>query len=554
MSNWAARRGSCRAGRDFLQLCETKAVTTTSASTNLRRNTALVSICNLTCVNYFFSATFRTTIPTTSHNTTTKTRAMRKQEEAPRRSSRLTSSPASSPSKTKKAAVKNVVKPVAIIDSPVNNPFDLSKKAQSLRKAETPKNGKTPSVFERLATPSNKSKGTKESKVLKPSNESVTTKPELPPRSANGKFKKFATSRTSSAGGGIKPYSKVPGSKGHNRPDTPALLLDGTIKPKPPVPLFDDTKERDVSDTPASVGSTKHAPRVLGSNVNSNPPVPLFYDNDELDIHDAPASVRSINHASRVLGSNVTSKPPVPPFYDSKELVMNDAPASVGSTERIPHVASFSGTAKPPVPLFNDTGKLDVSVVPASVVSASVIPASVGRIKLIPRIPRSNVTTRPFVPLFNEPSAPKPAAPIMNKITPKPAPKPTFVPMPVFPKVPNLIRPLNWSVVPAHRIPTASVRNTKPGNLAFTFTGPSEEEKAELRAEKLQRENERKARKVEHDKDYENLLEAAKNSNIGTRSSNMDIRGQDLMYGSNCIYGTCKQSFAECKCDDPMLG
>ncbi|THW89631.1 hypothetical protein D6D17_08731 [Aureobasidium pullulans] len=520
MSNWAARRGSCRAGRDFLQLCETKAVTTTSASMNLRRNTA-----------------------------PTKTRAMRKQEEAPRRSSRLTSSPASSPSKSKKAAVKNVGKPVAMIDSPVNNPFDLSKKAQSLRKAETPKNEKTPSVFERLATPSNKSKGTKESKVLKPSNESVTTKPELPPRSANGKFKKFATSRTSSAGGGIKPYSKVPGSKGHNRPDTPALLLDGTIKPKPPVPLFDDTKERDVSDTPASVGSIKHAPRVLGSNVNSNPPVPLFYDNDELDIHDAPASVRSINHASRVLGSNVTSKPPVPPFYDSKELVMNDAPASVGSTERIPHVASFSGTAKPPVPLFNDTGKLDVSVVPASVV-----PASVGRIKLIPRIPRSNGTTRPFVPLFNEPVAPKPAAPIMNKITPKPAPKPTFVPMPVFPKVPNLIRPLNWSAVPAHRIPTASVRNTKPGNLAFTFTGPSEEEKAELRAEKLQRENERKARKVEHDKDYENLLEAAKNSNIGTRSSNMDIRGQDLMYGSNCIYGTCKQSFAECKCDDPMLG
>ncbi|THY41418.1 hypothetical protein D6C97_09848 [Aureobasidium pullulans] len=499
----------------------------------------------------------------------TKTRAMRKQEEAPRRSSRLTSSPASSPSKSKKAAVKNVGKPVAMIDSPVNNPFDLSKKAQSLRKAETPKNEKTPSVFERLATPSNKSKGTKESKVPKPSNESVTTKPELPPRSANGKFKKFATSRTSSAGGGIKPYSKVPGSKGHNRPDTPALLLDGTIKPKPPVPLFDDTKERDVSDTPASVGSIKHAPRVLGSNVNSNPPVPLFYDNDELDIHDAPASVRSINHASRLLGSNVTSKPPVPPFYDSKELVMNDAPASVGSTERIPHVASFSGTAKPPVPLFNDTGKLDVSVVPASVVSASVgstsvgstsvvpasvVPASVGRIKLIPRIPRSNGTTRPFVPLFNEPVAPKPAAPIMNKITPKPAPKPTFVPMPVFPKVPNLIRPLNWSAVPAHRIPTASVRNTKPGNLAFTFTGPSEEEKAELRAEKLQRENERKARKVEHDKDYENLLEAAKNSNIGTRSSNMDIRGQDLMYGSNCIYGTCKQSFAECKCDDPMLG
>lgn len=446
----------------------------------------------------------------------TKTRAMRKQEEAPRRSSRLTSSPASSPSKSKKAAVKNVGKPVAMIDSPVNNPFDLSKKAQALRKAETPKNEKTPSVFERLATPSSKSKGTKESKVLKPSNESVTTTPELPPRSANGKFKKFATSRTSSAGGGIKPYSKVPGSKGHNRPDTPALLLDGTIKPKPPVPLFDDTKERDVSDTPASVGS--------------------------------------INHASRVLGSNVTSKPPVPTFYDSKELAMNDAPASVGSTERIPRVASFSGTAKPPVPLFNDTGKLDVSVVPASVVSASVVPASVGRIKLIPRIPRSNGTTRPFVPLFNEPVAPKPAAPIMNKITPKPAPKPTFVPIPVFPKVPNLIRPLNWSAVPAHRIPTASVRNTKPGNLAFTFTGPSEEEKAELRAEKLQRENERKARKVEHDKDYENLLEAAKNSNIGTRSSNMDIRGQDLMYGSNCIYGTCKQSFAECKCDDPMLG
>ncbi|THW56950.1 hypothetical protein D6D20_08358 [Aureobasidium pullulans] len=456
----------------------------------------------------------------------TKTRAMRKQEEAPRRSSRLTSSPASSPSKSKKAAVKNVGRPVAMIDSPVNNPFDLSKKAQSLRKAETPKNENTPSVFERLTTPSNKSKGAKESKVLRPYNEIVTTKPELPPRSANGKFKKFATSRTSSAGGGIKPYSKVPGSKGHNRPDTPALLLDGTIKPKPSVPLFDDTKERDVSDT--------------------------------------PASVRSINHASRVLGSNVTSKPPVPPFYDSKELVMNDAPASVGSTERIPHVASFSGTAKPPVPLFNDTGKLDVSVVPASVVSASVgstsvvpasvIPASVGRIKLIPRIPRSNGTTRPFVPLFNEPVAPKPAAPIVNKITPKPAPKPTFVPMPVFPKVPNLIRPLNWSDVPAHRIPTASVRNTKPGNLAFTFTGPSEEEKAELRAEKLQRENERKARKVEHDEDYENLLEAAKNSNIGTRSSNMDIRGQDLIYGSNCIYGTCKQSFAECKCDDPMLG
>lgn len=479
----------------------------------------------------------------------TKTRAMRKQEEAPRRSSRLTSSPASSPSKSKEAAVKNVSKPVAMIYSPVNNPFDLSKKAQALRKAETPKNEKTPSVFERLATPSSKSKGTKESKVLKPSNESVTTKPELPPRSANGKFKKFATSRTSSAGGGIKPYSKVPGSKGHNRPDTPALLLDGTIKPKPPVPLFDDTKERDVSDTPASVGSIKHAPRVLGSNVTSKPPVPLFYDNDELDIHDAPASVRSINHASRVLGSNVTSKPPVLPFYDSKELVMNDASASVGSTERIPRVASFSGTAKPPVPLFNDTGKLDVSVVPASVV-----PASVGRIKLIPRIPRSNGTTRPFVPLFDEPVAPKPAAPIMNKITPKPTPKPTFVPMPVFPKVPNLIRPLNWSAVPAHRISTASVRNTKPGNLAITFTGPSEEEKAELRAEKLQCEHERKARKVEHDKDYENLLEAAKNSNIGTRSSNMDIRGQDLMYGSNCIYGTCKQSFAECKCDDPMLG
>ncbi|KAG2170518.1 hypothetical protein VTO58DRAFT_107468 [Aureobasidium pullulans] len=451
----------------------------------------------------------------------TKTRAMRKQEEAPRRSSRLTSSPASSPSKSKKPAVKNVGKPVAMIDSPVNNPFDLSREAQALRKAETPKNEKTPSVFERLATPSSKSKGTKESKVLKPSNESVTTKPELPPRSANGKFKKFATSRTSSAGGGIKPYSKVPGSKGHNRPDTPALLLDGTIKPKPPVPLFDDTKERDVSDTPASVGSIKHAPRVLGSNVTSKPPVPLFYDNDELDVHDAPASVRSINHASRVLGSNVTSKPPIPPFYDSKEPVMNDAPASVGST---------------------------------SVVPASVVPASVGRIKLIPRIPRSNGTTRPFVPLFNEPVAPKPAAPIMNKITPKPAPKPTFVPMPVFPKVPNLIRPLNWSAVPAHRIPTASVRNNKPGNLAFTFTGPSEEEKAELRAEKLQRENERKARKAEHDKDYENLLEAAKNSNIGTRSSNMDIRGQDLMYGSNCIYGTCKQSFAECKCDDPMLG